>query len=134
MMNDEDVKIRQTLHAADFVIALAVAVGGALLILLSGCSVAPMGRAPAALEEAPDLSTPDAPAPDMAEIAAPAGQCGNGNNACGAGQLCVNGDCITVCGTNQCALEMAQAFQMCGGDALAPSARKLAAIKARDRR
>lgn len=76
------------------------------LVLAAGCTAAVASRSEA-LDQDADMAAPD--------LAPPAGACGNGNTVCAPDQLCYHGDCITLCGSPSCWMQMQAAWGMCGG-------------------
>jgi len=72
------------------------------LILATGRSIAPPGVHQDAIDDSPDMTPPS-------------GQCGNGNMVCAPDQVCFNGDCLTLCGSPSCWMQMQAAWGMCGG-------------------
>ena len=98
-----------------------------LSLLLIGCAPAqaeePKAASPVAVEVMPGVFVTPFDFP-----------CGNGNTMCSDGALCINGDCITVCGTHECFVEIEAGYDaanVCPAQApVFKSAEKLRALKA----
>lgn len=103
-----------------------------LSLLLVGCVPAqaeePKAASPMAVEVMPGVFVTPFDFP-----------CGNGGTMCGDAQICFNGNCLTICGSHECFIEMETAYdsaEICPQDSppMTTTMKKWRALKSQHRR